>query len=239
MSIFFHRFIGYCLLAGLFAAVPVGAAIVIVEDFEGGANGWTDRDAGEMTVTHQASVGAPASGAMQGVFAGQVFAVPQTDAFIINSGTDFLGGYAGITGFTFDLFALNVLPSDATLRLISGANTFFYTLNLAAMGVGVWTGFEVSLTYSSGWVGGAAAFNAALSSVDQVEVQLTRSGLAAQTYYLDNFATTDQDFGDGGGGGGSAVPEPDSLTLILFAGLLVLVARNRMPASRNAHGEPT
>jgi hypothetical protein len=237
MSITFHRIIGYHVLAFLLAAGPAGAAIVTVEDFEGGANGWTDRDAGEMTVTHQASVGAPASGAMQGVFAAQVFAVPQTDAFIINSGTDFIGGYAGITGFTFDLFALNVLPSDATLRLISGANTFFYTLNLAAMGVGVWTGFEVSLTYSSGWVGGAAAFTAALASVDQVEVQLTRSGLAAQTYYLDNFGTTEQDFGDGGGGPGSAVPEPDALSLILVAGLLIFMSRHRLPRTRGAWGE--
>jgi hypothetical protein len=200
------------------------AATIYVENFEGGAAGWTDRDPGNMTVTPQAAVGSPASGALQGSF-GASF-ISQTDAFMIDSGTAFLGTYAGLTGFTFDLYAEDVTPSDAAVRLVSGGDTFFFSLDLSGMSTDVWTPFTVSLTYSAGWVGGQAAFNNMLNvaGVDQVEVQLTTSGTGAQLYYLDNFGTTSDDLG--GGGGPSAIPEPSTLSnLLLVAGLFLACRR--------------
>ena len=51
----------------------------------------------------QGGVGSPPSGAMQGVFAAQgMFPVPETDSFMINSGTNFLGNYAGCLLYTSD-----------------------------------------------------------------------------------------------------------------------------------------
>lgn len=210
-------------------ALAAQAAILVTEDFEAGANGWTDRDLGEMAVTHQPDAVTLGNGAMQGVFASQMFAFPQTDAFVINTGTDFLGDFTGLTGITLDLYAQNVLPSDATLRLISGSDTFFYTLNLAVMSVGGWTPYAIPLAYAAGWQGGEAAFNAALLSVDQVEVQLTRNGQGAQTFFLDNIGTSEDDFGFSGGGGGgpSAVPEPSSVTLMFLVGVAVLYFKPR------------
>mgnify|MGYP003605714709 CR=1 FL=1 len=201
-----------------------GAAILDIEDFEGGAAGWTDREVGGMTVSHEAAVGSPASGAMQGLF-GASF-LPQTDAFTLSSGGSFLGTYAGLTGFTFDLFAQDVLPSDAALRLISGGDTFFIPLNLGSMTIGFWNPFTVSLTYGSGWQGGASAFNTMLqvSGVDQVELQITTGGSGAQSFFFDNFGTTGDDLG-GGGDPVSAVPEPSSVSTMLLLGCLALLAR--------------
>lgn len=216
----------------LLAAARGPAAVLYTETFEGGANGWTGAG-GDMTVTPQASVGSPASGAMQGVFAAQGFPIPQTDSFMIDSGTDFLGSYNTLTGFTFDLFAESVLPSDLSVRIWSGANVFFYATSLALMNPGVWTTFEVPLTYSAGWQdGGEVAFLNALDNVTRVEVQLTRNGTGEQYFYLDNFGTLNTGIG---GGGGSAVPEPSTGLMLGLVGGLLLSLRKRV--WRNLAGE--
>ena len=223
---FFSR--AFAFFAGFLLATAAPGAILVTETFEGGAAGWEDRDVGSgMTVSHQGSVGVPASGAMQGTFAAQgMFPIPETDAFMIDSGGNFLGSYAGLTGFTLDLYAEDVLPSDVAVRIWSGLDVFFYTLSLGSMAIDDWTTFTVPLTYSFGWEGGEAAFNSALANVTQVEVQLTRSGTGSQSYYLDNFGTTTQDFGDPGGE--SAIPEPSTLLLVAyFGGALALRRRWR------------
>ena len=214
--------IGFVLLL---VAQPMPAAVVFTEDFESGANGWNGTG-GAMTVSHQGGVGSPPSGAMQGVFAAQgMFPVPETDSFMINSGTNFLGNYAGLSGFTFDLFAETVLPSDLSVRIWSGANVFFYTLTLDLMNPGAWTTFTVPLTYSAGWQdGGEGAFLNALDAVTRVEVQLTRSGNGEQYFYLDNFGTLDTPINNGGG---NAVPEPASGIMILYFGAILLGLRKR------------
>lgn len=226
--------IGFVLLL---AARPVPAAVVFTEDFESGANGWAGTGGG-MTVTHQGSVGSPASGAMQGVFAAQgMFPVPQTDSFMINSGTNFLGNYAGLSGFTFDLFAETVLPSDLSVRIWSGANVFFYTLTLDLMNPGAWTTFTVPFTYSAGWEdGGEGAFLSALDNVTRVEVQLTRSGTSEQYFYLDNFGTLDTPINNGGG---NAVPEPSSGIMVLYFGVILLGLRKRALVSAGDEGDWT
>lgn len=215
--------------------VPVAAraAVVYLEDFSSGANGWGDRDSGKIAVSHELSVGSPAHAAMQGEFASQGFPIPQTDAFSISSGVNFVGDYTsygnGLTQIAFDLYSENLLPSDLFIRLISGANTFTYQFNLSGSPVDSWNTYSVNLTWGSGWSGiGQAAFNSALTSVSALEIQLTRNGTGAQAYYLGNIQTLDGDLPPGpGGGGGDAVPEPSQGLLYLGFMLLLALGRRR------------
>ena len=209
----------------LLLAASARSAVVYTENFTAGANGWGDRDSGEMTVSHQASVGSPASAAMRGSF-GASF-LPQDDAFRIASGGNFIGDYSsygdGLTRIGFDLFANNVVPSDVFVRLLSDTyGTFEYQLNLAALGTGAWTTFNVYLDWTYGWQGSNQAdFNNALTSVNALEIQLTRNGNSAQQYYLDNITTYDTPLS-----AASAVPEPGSG--LLFAGALLATTIRRL-----------
>ena len=215
-------FLKAALLLGLIAA-PVErapAAILFLEEFDAGANGWGDRDPGEMTVTHDAG-----NEWMSGSF-GASF-LPQSDAFRIASGTDFLGDYVtpGLTQISFDLFAVNVLPSDLFIRIINGTDIFSYQFN--PINAGSWETYTVDLTWSFGWVGvSEAAFNAARASVDAIEIQITRNTSVAQTYLLDNVQTLDTIIIDPGGP--SAVPEPGALGLMMMGGIILLMTRARL-----------
>lgn len=219
------------MLAIVCLAASARAAVVYVEDFSTGANGWGDRDPGEMSVSYASSVGSPAYSAMQGAFASQAFPIPQTDAFRIDSGGNFVGNYTaignGLTQLSFDLYAEDVLPSDLFIRLISGADVFSYQFSLAGVSVDSWHTYSVNLAWSYGWNGiGQSAFNAALSSIDALEIELTRSGTGAQLYYLTNFKTFDDDLPpDVGPGAGNAIPEPGQG--LLYLGFVVMAALGR------------
>ena len=186
---------------------PAQAAILFLEDFSGGAAGWGDRDAGEMSVSYDGG-----NDRMDGTFAASF--LPMTDAFRISTGVNFMGDYVtpGLTQISFDLVAANVLPSDLYIRIFGGANLFTYQftpINLSDT-------YVVNLDWSAGWNGlSEAAFNAALTSVTALEIQITRNGSGAQSYYLDNVQTLDTDLG--GGGGGSAVPEPTMVSMFVLA----------------------
>jgi hypothetical protein len=205
-----------------FGAAGCPGAILYLEDFNSGIAGWVDRDAGEMVVSHNAG------NYLQGSF-GATF-LPQTDAFRANSGSSggaFTGDYVtpGITQIRFDFYAVNVLPSDLFIRIIDGANIFSYQFN--PINVGSWETFTVNLAWSYGWLGlSEAAFNAALASVDMVDIQVSRSGSGAQSYYLDNVQTLDTDIGDPGGPD-SAIPEPTTVSLFMVVGALLFYARRR------------
>lgn len=210
-------------LAGCFS---VEAAVLVSEPFDGSAAGWTD--AGSMTVNHTGLDG-NAAGSLEGEFASQgLFFVPQTGSFRMDvGGSSFLGAYPGgdnLTGFTFDFRAPTVTPLDVNLRLFSGLDVYFYTLDISALGSG-WTPFSVSLS-SPNWQGNAGV----LGNVTAIELQVARGSAAQQFYYLDNFSTTQQDFG--GGGGGSAVPEPSSLGLMLVLGVVLHGLRRWTPLRR-------
>ena len=205
------------------------AAVVTLESF-GTAAGWTGGDGDQgagMSVGYNGGIGNP-DGSLQGTFAEQVWEFPETDSFMINSGTDFLGNYtaAGITGFQFDLRG-SVVPSDLALRIWSGASTFFYALNLGSMVANNWSTFTVPLQYNygTGWQSdGEAAFLLALNNVTRVDVQVTRNGSAEQSFFLDNFATLNTPFVDPGA---SAVPEPSTGLLVIYLGALLFGIRRR------------
>lgn len=197
------------LAAIMLLAQPARAVVInVTEDFSGGAAGWGDRDAGEMTVAWNGS-------AMQGDFAGGVF-TPETDAFQLTSGLGDLtvGGTYNLTSFTFNFFADTISPSDVIFRFGDGISTFFRAASV---------GFNsLSLASVSGWFGGSQlAFDTALSSTTFLEVQVTRNGSDAQTYRLDNFTLNGElDNGGPGPGDPSAVPEPNTMNLLAFIGMI-------------------
>jgi hypothetical protein len=211
-------------IAGL--ALQAQGAILLTDTFDSDDENWGDRDAGEMTVTYTGGFGNPA-GSMQGTFAAQGSPLAETDAFRLTSGLGDLtqGGTYDLTAFAFDFYALNVLPSDLIFRFGDGVSTFFRGVTLNA--VESWQTFSLSLASVSGWFGGdQTAFDNALSSVTFVEIQLSRSGIGSQTYYLDNFELTGELAGGGGGGGGpSAIPEPNTISLLLLVVAMLLALR--------------
>ena len=193
------------------------AAILHLEEFAADI-GVASRE-GIMSVVHDGG-----NDWMTGSFSAQGFAFPQTDALVINDG-NFTGSYAGLTQIRFQMFAVNVLPSDLFIRIIDGANVFSYQFNPIAGMFNSWETFTVDLAWSYGWSGvSEAAFNTALTSVDQIEIQLSRNGSGAQVFRLDNVETLDTLLS--GGGGPSAVPEPNTMSLIfLIAAFLVSIRR--------------
>jgi hypothetical protein len=137
--------------------------------------GWVDRDAGEMTVSHDA--GKFLDG---GSFRSPPF-LPQSDAFRIASGPNFIGDYVtpGLTQIRFDLStAVNVLPSDLFIRIIRRVQHCLPTNSIRST-MNSWDTYTVNLAWSFGWNGlSEAAFNAALTSVDALEIQIARSTAA-------------------------------------------------------------
>ncbi len=196
------------------------AAALYLEDFETDI-GVVNRD-GIMTVTHDAG-----NEWMVGSFPLQGFPIPQSDAFVIDS-AQFTGSYAGLTQIRFQMYAVNVLPSDLFIRIIDGANVFSYQFNPIAGMFNNWQTFTVDLAWSFGWSGPSELdFNTALTSVDQIEIQLSRNTGVLQEYHLDNLETLNTDLG-GGGGGPSAVPEPSTISMLLFVVMLGLIMRRHL-----------
>jgi hypothetical protein len=181
-------------------------AVLYLEEFNVNAAGWGDRDSGEMSVSYDGT-----NDRMVGSFASSF--LPMSDAFRITSG-NFMGNYVtpGLTQISFDLVAANVLPSDLMIRIFSGSDLFTYQFNPVSLS----DTYLVNLSWSAGWNGlDEAAFNAALTSVTALEIQIARNGSGAQSYYLDNVQTLHTDLG--GGGGGSAVPEPNMVSMFVLA----------------------
>jgi len=195
-------------LAAFLLLAPAARAVVInvTEDFSASAAGWGDRDLNEMDVAWNGS-------AMQGDFDAGIL-TPETDAFQLTSGLGDLtqAGTYDLTSFTFNFFADTIAPSDVIFRFGDGVSTFFRAASV---------GFNsLSLASVAGWFGGSqAAFDAALSAATFLEVQVTRNGADAQTYRLDNF-TLNGTLDNGGGGGPSAVPEPNTINLLAFIGMI-------------------
>jgi hypothetical protein len=169
------------------------------------------------------------TGSLQGSFNALTFPTPQTDAWRANSGTAtgaFTGNYWALTNFTgwqFMFFASNVLPSSLVVRFGDGTNVFSYAIGTAAMATGNWYAVSVPLTYSIIWKGGSAGqFSNALSSVNFIDIEVSRNGNKKQTYFIDNFSLTDQIL---------FVPEPTS-GLFWFGWALVFGGLRRRLAGR-------
>lgn len=213
-------------------AMGAQGATVYTSAFSANDEGWVDRDASEMAVSHAGGFGNPA-GSLRGDFAAQGIPSPESDAFRANSGTAsgaFVGDYSAInaTALKFNFYAADVTPSDLVLRFNGASYTFFRSLGSLVTGVGSWYSITVPLTWDASWIGsGAANFATALASVQWVDVQVTRSGTGSQTYYMDNFELKNTPL-DNGGGGGGAVPEPRTGIFALWIGALLLSRRKML-----------
>lgn len=202
------------------------AAVLHLDDFTSDI-GVTSRE-GLMTVTYDGG-----NDWMSGSFAFQAFSTPQVDAFVVSS-APFIGDYVtpGLTQISFNMFAVDVLPSDLFVRIIDGANVFSYQFNPIAGMFNNWQTFTVNLAWSFGWSGPSEAeFDAALASVDKIEIQISRNTGVAQEYRLDNIQTLNTDIG-GPVGESSAVPEPNSISLLVFISIISMIIRRHRNSQR-------
>lgn len=193
----------------------VNAAIITTNDFSTDPGGDVSSLSSVMTVSHDTSY-------MSGDFLAQdpLNPVFELDAFNVTL-ADFTGDYGGITQIAFDLFAVNIAPSFLYLNIVSGTNSFSYQFTDFTSATIAYQPYVASLSYSAGWSGaGEALFNSSLSSVDSIEILLARNSTDAQEYRLDNLRTS-------GAPGPSAVPEPNTVSIIMAAVLGLLAVRRR------------
>lgn len=216
------------------------AAAFYVETFDADGADWSDRDPGEMDVVFIGGFG-DGPGSLQGSFAAQGVPAPESDAFRItglSSGGSFTGDYLAdvptFASWTFSFYVGDVLPSSVVLAFDANGTLFLRNLSAQVTSVGQWLTLSAPLQYDGGWFGGTGAtFSNGFANVGFIDIQITRSGTGAQTYYVDNFELAELDAGPGPGGG--AVPEPGTLSfLALAAGVVVLARRKLPPAGRKA-----
>jgi hypothetical protein len=219
--------IGLLMAAVAATAISSHAAVFYTETFDSTVDGWTSRDPGKMLNSWD-SFGDP-SGSIEGTFNAQVFPTPQTDAWHANSGSStgaFTGNYwtdvPGFAGWQFSFYASNVMPSTLTVRFGDGTNTFSYAVGSQVNSVGAWYTINVPLTYNLWFGGSAAAFSNALSSVNFIDIEVTRNGTTKQSYFLDNFGLVNELI---------FVPEPTS-GLFWFGWALVFGGLRRKLAGR-------
>lgn len=213
-------------IALLLLIVPAGLGAQLSTDtFDSGQDGWLDRSAGNMTVTHDPLNGYGGLGSLRGSFASQALAFVQTDAFRATNttyGGAFTGDYLATNArsLTFDFKADATLPSDLYIRMNGNGSLFFYSVGAQITALGAWKSIVVPLDYAFGWVGGSqTAFSNMLSDVQFVDVQITRNGTSAQNYWMDNFTLSANAL--------SLVPEPGTGFLAL-AGVALLFSRRRI-----------
>lgn len=200
------------------------AATFYVETFDVDDAGWQDRDVGEMSVFYEPSFGS-GPGSLGGTFAVQGVLFPEIDAFRIDgssSGGAFVGDYLSdvptYKGWGFSFYAEDVLPSLLMLSFDADGTVFNRIVTPQVTSVGQWYTIEVPLVYDGQWIGGSAlAFSNGLSNVGYIDIQVSRSGDSAQSYYVDNFALSELD----------AIPEPTSVALFGVALAAVYAARRR------------
>lgn len=216
------------------AAISARAASLSIETFGSSGSGWVDRDPDEMTVSYNAGIGNIA-GSLQGSFASQGSPSFESDAFRATAASsggafsgDFYTAYPTFSSISFDFMADDILPSTLIFRIGNGVNTFLYNVNPQLNALATWTTVNVSLAYSGSWIGGSPAqFASVFNNVTFMDVQVGRNGTGAQDFYLDNFTL----FGDEQAGGG-AVPEPNSIGLLLVGVGAVFRMLRRRPRSR-------
>jgi hypothetical protein len=196
-------------------ATPVSAAILTLEyDFATGAQGWTEvgpatfsTNGGDLDVTFAAQVGEP---------------VPETSTFV--SPVISLAQPYTLTQFAFNFSWAAISP--AGLVITFGNDTYSASLALTPVN-GLIT---VSLASASGWNDPFSQFNNLVSDFNFVELSVSRSGTAEQTYSMDNFIIS---YSDAlvPPENLSAVPEPTTISLLLFVLMLAVAARRYRQAT--------
>ncbi len=161
------------------------AAAAHTETFASDVAGWTNAGSLQLGVTNQT---------LRGLFAAQGVPIPESGSFVatnLSSSGAFTGDYdaAGIRLIGFSFMAQNTLPSAALLRWQGPTSSFFRSFAATVATTGVWYHFAFTLANKDAgkWAGGStAAFDESLRAVQGLEIQLTRAGMAAQRYYVDD-----------------------------------------------------
>lgn len=208
------------ILVSLAPVLAHGAAYT-TNSFNANDQGWFD-PGGQLSVTFTGANGNP-PGSIEGTFAASF--IPQTDNFQ-NAQPDFTGNYNtlanGFGGWTFDFYAANVTPGALIFTFSDGTFTFSNILTPQIGSAGQWYNLAVSSTYGAGWIGsGAANFATALNNVSYVALQVSQSGVGAETYRVDNVAIV------GAGAVLVAVPEPSTFAMGGMAVIGLLLARRK------------
>jgi len=203
----------------------VRASPILTETWDqvGNVNGWNDPVPGDVTLGNSANY-------LSISFAAETVPLPGQDIIRTGPGSasGLTGDYvaAGIQSISFRFFAQDYVPDGLALYFYSPTTVWSLALNPAAVSVGNWTTYSVSLDYAAGWMGGpgtdASTFASDLASVDWIGVGINRSygGCAAppaQTYGLDDFSAA------------TPTPEPETYVLLLAALVpLLIVFRSKL-----------
>jgi hypothetical protein len=173
----------------------VQAATPFTETFSSGTAAWLKTGAWQLFATNQALLGR---------FQAQGVPLPESGSWVAtnsSSGGAYVGNYSasgiGLIGFSF--MAQDVLPSAALLRWQAATSSFFRSFAAQVTQTGVWYRFAFSLRSKDAgkWVGSSGvAFTQALLDVKGLEFQITRGGMAAQRYYLDDVFVDELPVGD-------------------------------------------
>lgn len=218
------------LCLGALATAP--AAVFVLENFDTDPN-WGDRDGDEMTVAWDGGFGYLGNGSMAGTFDAQSIPSPETDAMRITAGSslgaysgDFYSTYAGFlpdsASITFRFYSQDVLPSDLRIRISDGSSLFSRSLTSYATTLGGWQTITVNLDYA-GWLGGTdAQYSNLFSAVSFIDLQISRNGEYAQSFFVDDFSFNYLLDEEGGGGDPlDVVPEVATTQFVLMGMLLM------------------
>ena len=164
------------------------AAAVYTETYSDGLAGWTNVGSVQLTTTNHA---------LRERFAAQSIPVPETGSFVAtntSSAGAFTGDYvaAGVQLIGFSFMAKEVLPSSALVRWIGPTSSYFQSFSSYVVATGIWYKMAFSLANGAAgqWSGGAVeGYADALLDVRGLEIQVTRAGMGAQSYYIDDVFT--------------------------------------------------
>lgn len=183
-------------LLGYVAAASSDAASLFTETFSvtNYISGWQDRESAYMPVTNSATSGNP-GGCLAGSFSAIGFPSPQTDAFVATGLLEtahFMGDYtqgdAVLLGFDFRANQVVPYTNNLLVRIKSDTNSIERYINNTIHQTGIWYSLRFSLLSPElgNWKGKTNLFSSIMTNVTLLEFEITRNGLGAQTYLLDN-----------------------------------------------------
>ncbi len=189
----------------------VDAAVLYTTDFDPN-DGWNgagadsfDATAGEITLNFAQESEEPGPGF--GTFVSPVFDFSPDEPYTI-------------TSVVFDFYYASTAPSWLVIQIGSGSFSIYRALTWIN---GVNT---LHLFSSAGWSGDTAQFNTIMTDLTFVELSVGRSGSEEQSFSLQHFQIMTDEIPSPP----SAIPEPNTISLILLLVLVFLfIRRMRIP----------
>ncbi|HMP90637.1 MAG TPA: hypothetical protein PJ991_10570 [Kiritimatiellia bacterium] len=182
------------------------------------------------------------SGSYEGSFGAQGAPSPETGTLrITDSGflTDYATTYPGYASYTLGFaFYASVVPADFIITISNGTDFYLYSA-LSQVSAGGWN--AIWLNFDSGWIGSGSSIPNPLSGMSYIDISWSRSGTAAQQFYVDDITllgnTSGSSSSSGGGGGPSAIPEPTTVNLLISVAVVLIAMRRMRSMGSNAANE--